>query len=392
MKRLVASILSLSLWPLSALAMDSSAIPPKFPIVWGNSAGSAYIRSIPEASQIGVTNCAASLTDGFPPLTFTPSSAGGCPPFGQDFNGILKQVTQWSQWVQAGGPVFYDSSFATSIGGYPKGTILSSTIVPGYRWLSTAENNTTDPDAGGAGWVQDPGQVPTGTPVAAVSTTIPYGYVSANGTTIGNGSSNATGRANADTQFLFVLIWGSCSNAICPIYTSTGAASTRGASAAADYAANKALAVWNMNGAALMGADSQNGTTSTNLSGATVVSGDRTTPGSILGANVITLSQSQMPAHIHSVYYYDPGHTHGFTTPNGFAGLGEYGGSFTVVPGSFTQVQLVGNMTISSASTGASVRDASGGGGTANQTASTGGSATTTTVPRSTITYWNLKL
>lgn len=392
MKRLVASILALLLAPAAALAMDSSAIPPKFPIVWGNSAGSAYIRSIPEASQIGVTNCAASLTDGFPPLTFTPSSAGGCPPFGQDFNGILKQITQWSQWVQASGPVFYDSSFSTSIGGYPKGAILSSTIVPGYRWLSTAENNTTDPDAGGAGWVQDPGQVPTGTPTASLSTTVPYGYVSANGTTIGNGSSNATGRANADTQFLFAFVWANCSNAICPIYTSGGAASSRGASAAADYAANKALAVWNMNGAALMGADSQSGTSSTNLSGVSVVSGDRTTPGSILGLNIQTLSTAQMPAHVHAVYLNDPQHSHGFTTPSGFAGLSSAGGSFTNGPGGFSPAQLTSSMTISNASTGITVRDASGGGGTANQTASAGGATAVTTTPRSTITYWNLKL
>lgn len=383
MKRLVASILALLLAPAAALAMDSSAIPPKFPIVWGNSAGSAYIRSIPEASQIGVTNCAASLTDGFPPLTFTPSSAGGCPPFGQDFNGILKQITQWSQWVQASGPVFYDSSFSTSIGGYPKGAILSSTIVPGYRWLSTAENNTTDPDAGGAGWVQDPGQVPTGTPTASLSTTVPYGYVSANGTTIGNGSSNATGRANADTQFLFAFVWTNCSNAICPIYTSGGAASSRGASAAADYAANKALAVWNMNGSALMGADSQNGTTSTNLSGVPVVSGSRTGPGSVLGENLHVLVTAEIPSHQHDVFLKDPGHNHSVNSPsNSLSAAFSSGGFANYVPGPVTS---------STASTGVTIGSVSGVAND-NKTAATGGGGSHNTVPRSTITYWNLKL
>lgn len=385
MKRLVASILSLSLWPLSALAMDSSAIPPKFPIVWGNSAGSAYIRSIPEASQIGVTNCAASLTDGFPPLTFTPSSAGGCPPFGQDFNGILKQITQWSQWVQASGPVFYDSAFSTSIGGYPKGTVLSSTIVPGYRWLSTSENNTTDPDAGGAGWVQDPGQVPTGTPTASLSTTIPYGYVSANGTTIGNGSSNATGRANADTQFLFAFVWTNCTNAICPIYTSGGAASSRGASAAADYAANKALAVWNMNGSALMGADSQNGTSSTNLSGVPVTSGSRTAPGSVLGENLHVLVTAEIPSHQHDVFLKDPGHSHTYN---------QYPSGTVPVQGGGTYPALgfgVVTSATGTATTGVTVGSVSGVAND-NKTAATGGGGSHNTVPRSTITYWNLKL
>src|ERR1700733_10951473 len=99
--------------------MLQSSSPPKFPIPWAASAGIPYIRSIPVPSQIGLQNGAASLTTGFPPLTFTPAGAGGPPPFGEDFNGILKQITQWSQWQAAGGPIFYDSAFATAIGGYP---------------------------------------------------------------------------------------------------------------------------------------------------------------------------------------------------------------------------------------------------------------------------------
>ena len=95
-----------------AWAITQSSAPPKFNIPWGNSAGVPYIRSIPQGSQIGITNCAASLTDGFPPLSFTPPGAGGCPPFGADFNGILQQITQWSRWYSAGGPIFYDSAFA----------------------------------------------------------------------------------------------------------------------------------------------------------------------------------------------------------------------------------------------------------------------------------------
>lgn len=383
MKRFVASVVALALYPVSAFAIDSASIPPKFPVPWGNSAGSAYIRSIPEASQIGIQNCAASLTDGFPPLTFTPSVAGGCPPFGQDLNGILKQITQWSQWVQAGGAVFYDSAFAASIGGYPKGAILASTIVPGYRWLSTAENNSTDPDAGGAGWVQDPGQVPTGTPTAALSTTIPYGYVSANGTTIGNASSNATGRANADTQFLFALVWNSCSNAICPIYTSGGAASTRGVSAAVDYAANKALAVWNMNGSALMGADSQNGTSSTNLSGVPVTSGSRTAPGSVLGENLHVLVTAEIPSHQHDVFLKDPGHNHTVNSPSTALAPAFSSGGFS----NYT----AGPVTSSTVSTGVTIGSVAGVAND-NKTAATGGGGSHNTVPRSTITYWNLKL
>jgi microcystin-dependent protein len=127
--------------------------PTKFQIPWGNGAGGAYIRPIPQASQIPSQNCAASLTDGFPPLTFTPAGAGGCPPFGQDFNGIFKQLSQWSRWNAMGTPTFYDSVFSAGIGGYPKWTALSNATTPGCYWISQVDSNVTNPDAGGAGWL-----------------------------------------------------------------------------------------------------------------------------------------------------------------------------------------------------------------------------------------------
>ena len=150
--RRLAAVAMLALWPGAAVAMSDSP-PPKFPIPWGNSAGGSYIRTIPQASQIGIQNCAASLTDGFPPLSFTPASSGGCPPFGQDFNGILKQITQSSQWQQAGGTFVWDNSFESSIGGYPKGNLLQNLNTPGCFWSSSTDNNTSNPDTGGANWI-----------------------------------------------------------------------------------------------------------------------------------------------------------------------------------------------------------------------------------------------
>ena len=193
MKRLAVLLFSMMIAG-QADAITQSSVPPKFNIPWGNSAVVPYIRSIPQGSQIGITNCAASLTDGFPPLSFTPPGAGGCPPFGADFNGILQQVTQWSRWYAAGGPLFYDSAFATSTAnGYPSGSIIQSTIVPGDFWLSTADNNTTNPDAGGAGWVPLPSAYQTGD--IKWSWVIPSpqsGWVYAvNGTTIGSAASGA---------------------------------------------------------------------------------------------------------------------------------------------------------------------------------------------------------
>ena len=131
--------------------MQSTNIPTKIPLPFAYSAGSSYKRSIPTASQIGITAGAASLTDGFPPVTFLPIGSGGTPPFGQDTNGILYEITSIQQWQEAGGFFLYDSAFSTTIGGYPKGAILQSTSFNGL-WTSTVENNTANPDTGGAGW------------------------------------------------------------------------------------------------------------------------------------------------------------------------------------------------------------------------------------------------
>lgn len=132
--------------------MQTSDTPLKLDIPFANSATlGTYKRLIPKASQIGITAGAASLTDGFPPLNFTPLSGGGVPPFGQDMNGILYELSGWSRWQAAGGPVFYDSAFATAIGGYPLGALVASTTT-GFFWVSIVEDNTTDPDASGAGW------------------------------------------------------------------------------------------------------------------------------------------------------------------------------------------------------------------------------------------------
>lgn len=69
----------------------------------------------------------------------------------------------------------------------------------------------------------------------------PTGWVKLNGTSIGNASSGGTARANADAQALFTLIWTDTAVADCPIQDSTGAGTIKGASAAADFAANKRL-------------------------------------------------------------------------------------------------------------------------------------------------------
>lgn len=133
--------------------MQSTDIPLKLPLPFGVSAGGGYIHAIPVASQIGVTDGAASLTDGFVPLNATPIGAGGVPPSIKDMNGILFEISGWTRWAAAGGPVYYDSTFATAIGGYPKGAAIQSVTTPGVIFVSTVDNNTTNPESGGVNWI-----------------------------------------------------------------------------------------------------------------------------------------------------------------------------------------------------------------------------------------------
>jgi len=276
--------------------MLKAGLPRRFSIPFASSAGGGLIRNIPQASQIGIQNGAASLTDGFPPLNFQPVASGGVPPFGEDFNGILFQISSWCQWFEAGGPINYDSTFATGgSNGYPQGAIVQSNVVPGDFWMSTADNNATDPDSvSSANWVPDPGRIAPGTPVPSFSSTVPTGFVAANTLTIGNASSNATGRANADTLLAYRVIWNEFSNSACPIFTSTGSASTRGANADADYAANKALSTPDMRGTGIIGVDTMGGPATTRLAGVPVSLGNTTTPGSSIGSNTQTLTTSNL--------------------------------------------------------------------------------------------------
>lgn len=267
--------------------MNIADIPTRFPIPWADAAIAPYVHEVPKDSQQSVTAGAASLTDGFPPANFTPISAGGTPPFGNDMNGILKQVTQWVRWFTAGGTAAFDSSFSTSIGGYPLGAIIPATI-PGSFWISTVDGNTTNPDAGGAGW--SAWGFGTGDVKTTMKATADYGWVMANDGTVGNASSNATTYANALAEAIFTLVWTNISNTYAALLTSAGAPVARGASAAADFAANRQITLTKALGRALIIAGAGSGLTNRAL-------------GQILGEEDHLLTIPEIPAHTHSLPY-----------------------------------------------------------------------------------------
>lgn len=75
------------------------------------------------------------------------------------------------------------------------------------------------------------------------------GFVRVNGRSIGSAASGATERANPDTEALYAFLWNNITDTFCPV------SGGRGASAAADFAANKAIALPDARGRALWGLD-----------------------------------------------------------------------------------------------------------------------------------------
>lgn len=93
------------------------------------------------------------------------------------------------------------------------------------------------------------------------------GWVLMDDGTIGNGASGATTRANADTVALFTLLWNNTIDANCAV------SGGRGANAAADYAANKTIALPKMKGRALAAAGTGAGLSARALAKAAGVEG-----------------------------------------------------------------------------------------------------------------------
>lgn len=139
---------------------------------------------------------------------------------------------------------------------------------------------------GGGGGVIDPTTIATTGDVKDVygSGTI-AGWVRMNGRTIGSATSGATERANADVQALFVWLW-NLGNAV---------PGGRGASAAADWAANKLITLPDQRGRVRAGTDDLGGTDAARLSGSTALSSCRFSIGCAGGEAGHPLAANEIP-------------------------------------------------------------------------------------------------
>lgn len=142
---------------------------------------------------------------------------------------------------------------------------------------------------GGGGGTVDPTTVlQTGWLQPIYGTGVVSGFVRVNGRTIGSATSGATERANADTQALFTFLY----NADANLAVSGG----RGASAAADYAANKTIALPDFRGRVLAGLDDMGNSAASRLT-ATYFGTSAIVLGAAGGAESKTLLTANLPAY-----------------------------------------------------------------------------------------------
>jgi len=231
-----------------------------------------------------------------------------------------------------------DAESSTDLAAAPFVTVGASGDTPNARALAGSSNVTVTDNGAGSSAVLDltatgvspgaytyssvtvdtkgrvtlaaSGAAPYRPPVALVEmylgTTAPSGYLLLDGKTIGNATSGATARANADVQTLYVHLWNTLSNTEAPV--STG----RGASGAADFAASKTLTLISAAQRFPLGKAAA-GTGSTLGGTGGTIDHTHATPAH---AHTVAAHTHTTPAHSHSVN----GHTH--TVPAHYHGMG----------------------------------------------------------------------
>jgi microcystin-dependent protein len=161
--------------------------------------------------------------------------------------------------------------------------------------------------AGGGGGGGGGTDLTTGDIIAAYATGTRTGFVRLNARTIGSAASGASELASADAEDLFLHLW--------TVDTTLAVSGGRGASAAADWAANKQLTLPNGRDKALVGLDDMGNTAAGGFAGVTFTSGNATTLGSIAGSATVALTTAQLAAHTHTGTTDNAGsHAHSGTT------------------------------------------------------------------------------
>lgn len=157
--------------------------------------------------------------------------------------------------------------------------------------IETIDNLPGDVESGGGGGGGGSTSHETGDIQPSVLSGTRSGWVRANGRTIGSAASLATERANDDCEDLFIGLWPN---------TILSVSGGRGATAEADWAANKTISLPDGRLCALIGADGMGGASTNLFSALTFISGNASTPGSKVGTATVALTSDQNGPHTHT--------------------------------------------------------------------------------------------
>ena len=187
--------------------------------------------------------------------------------------------------------------------------------------------------------------IPTGALMPYFGTGDVTGWLPCNSLTIGSALSGATSRANADTQALFYHLWN---------FSSLTVSGGRGASASADWSANKTITTPDWRGRIIAGLDTMGATAAGRLT-STTISGGGDTVGNAGGAQEIALTSAQNGAHNHTATADVNGdHSHTFPITRFVASLSAGGNPLGLVSNSDQSTSTAGahTHTINVASSG----------------------------------------
>lgn len=192
------------------------------------------------------------------------------------------------------------------------GTPTAPTQTPGDNSTKVATTAYADAAVAAAASGFQVGDVmPTFNPTA------PSGWVMMDDGSIGDAGSGATNRANADTEDLYTILWNNVIDTWAPV------AGGRGGSAAADFAAGKALTIPRALGRAMAAAGSGSGLTARAL-------------GEFLGEEDHALIEAENGPHAHAQRHSNNGGT-ATASWSGFAvGITDDGGDYNPASGALT--------------------------------------------------------
>lgn len=91
--------------------------------------------------------------NGWTAINKLPLENGGQPPYMEDLNGVLFDITGNIVDINKGLPQYYDDAYSTLTGGYPIGSRLCLNDNSDYV-VSTIANNTNNPNTNMTGWIR----------------------------------------------------------------------------------------------------------------------------------------------------------------------------------------------------------------------------------------------